>query len=327
MRPAFRLDADGAAVAAALADRLLGLTVTDNAGLEADALEIDLDNRDDRIAPPRRGATLALALGHVETGLVDMGAFVVSGLRGEGGGRGRRLTIVARAADLAGPIRDPRTQTYRAASLADVARAVAARHSLSHRIAPAYEAPEQDVEQADESDLNLLTRLAEDAGAAASIKAGTLIVVEAGAGVTADGRPLPELAVAPPMATDWSWSLEDRDAYRSCAAFWRDLSAADRRRVRVGEVDPCFELRRTFASAAEATRAATARLKRFGREGWRLSLALGWTPDAMAEGRLRLGGFDAAADGPWRITRATHRLTGAGLTTEVEAERAPDEES
>ena len=62
MTPWVDIRIDGAAAAAALTDRLLSLRATDEAGLEADLLEITLDARDG-IEPPRRGVEITLALG------------------------------------------------------------------------------------------------------------------------------------------------------------------------------------------------------------------------------------------------------------------------
>ena len=43
--------------------RLLGMTLTDNRGFEADQLDLELDDADGLVIMPRRGAVISLALG------------------------------------------------------------------------------------------------------------------------------------------------------------------------------------------------------------------------------------------------------------------------
>ncbi|MGP3725625.1 hypothetical protein [Cereibacter sphaeroides] len=52
MIPAFRLTVDGEDATGAVADRLLSLVLTDEDGTKADRLEIELDDRDGRLAFP-----------------------------------------------------------------------------------------------------------------------------------------------------------------------------------------------------------------------------------------------------------------------------------
>lgn len=317
---------------AVLADRLLSLRATDEARLEADLLEIEIDNRDGAVAAPRRGVEIALSLGFRETGLLtEIGLYRVTAL--SGGGPVRGMTIIARAAALDGPIRDPRTHTWEQVSLAAVARAVAARHGLAVRVAAAFEAPvHASVEQAEESDLNLLTRLAQDAGALATIKGRTLILLEEGAGLTAAGDALPETRLAARDCASWTWRVEDREAFGAVRAFWRDLASAEKRAVEVGDAPPgqpgaVFELRRVFGTEADARRAARVRLNRFARAGATLSLRAPFSPGAAADAPLVLSGFDAVADGRWRIARVEHGLGPQGLITTIEAERPNPKET
>lgn len=185
------------------------------------------------------------------------------------------------------------------------------------------------VEQAEESDLNLLARLADDAGALATIKGGALVVAREGAGRTADGRPIPPVEIRAAEASAWRWSLEDRDAYRAVRAFWTDLGAAERKPVTVGETAdeaPVFEIRRVYAAEQEALQAARARLARLARGAGSLSIDLaGFRPDLTADAPVRAIGFDAAADRDWRAIRVEHALDAGGLTTRLEAELAEGE--
>lgn len=55
--PAYTLKIDGVDITGKVNEKLLSLTLTDNRGFEADQLEIELDDSDGSLMPPRRGAS------------------------------------------------------------------------------------------------------------------------------------------------------------------------------------------------------------------------------------------------------------------------------
>lgn len=77
--------------------RLLGMTLTDNRGFEADQLDLELDDADGLVIMPRRGAVISLALGWKGEPLYSKGKFTVDEI--EHSGSPDRLTIRARSAD------------------------------------------------------------------------------------------------------------------------------------------------------------------------------------------------------------------------------------
>ena len=60
--PAFSISIEGRDITTVLDNRLMRLTLTDNRGFEADQLDLELDDADGKIALPRRGAVITLAL-------------------------------------------------------------------------------------------------------------------------------------------------------------------------------------------------------------------------------------------------------------------------
>ena len=61
MTPLFCLSVAGVDITGVIASRLLTLTLTDEAGLKSDALDITLDDRDARIARPAPGAVISVS--------------------------------------------------------------------------------------------------------------------------------------------------------------------------------------------------------------------------------------------------------------------------
>jgi len=100
MTPDFQIIANSVDQTALFKDRLIRLTLSDQAGQKSDTVQITLDNRDNRIALPEVGAVLEIYLGFLETGLVYMGRYVVDDLSGDL--FPATLTISAKAADTAG---------------------------------------------------------------------------------------------------------------------------------------------------------------------------------------------------------------------------------
>ena len=79
--PAFRLEADGRDVTAAICDRLLALRIDDEAETKSDRLSLTLDDRprlDGAVADlPTPDTMLSVWLGYRETGAIDMGRYRV----------------------------------------------------------------------------------------------------------------------------------------------------------------------------------------------------------------------------------------------------------
>ena len=71
MRAIFQIIANAQDMTDLLKDRLISLQLTDQAGLQSDECEIRLDDRDDRIAFPRKGAQLRISLGWEGQGLLS----------------------------------------------------------------------------------------------------------------------------------------------------------------------------------------------------------------------------------------------------------------
>lgn len=320
MTPAYRLHADRRDITAAVRQRLLRLAVTDEAGRAADAVELRLDDRDGALALPRKGAVLDVALGYQEGGLAPMGLYTVDEL--ELADPPATLTIRAKAADMRAALKAQKTRAWDATTLGDVVGAIAADHGLEPRVAASLRAIRlPHLDQTEESDLHLLTRLARDYGAVAKPAGGKLLFVPTGQARSARGQAMPAVTVHRPQASAYRLTLADRDAYGSARAAWHDAASGERRIEAAGTGEPTFTLRQTYPSAPEAAAAARAKLKALNRGKGTLSLTLQpGVPALRAEARLTLVGFRTGVAGTWIASRVTHELGQAGYATSVEAE-------
>lgn len=321
MRPVFRIVVDGRQdVTDRFRDRLLSLRVTDEAGVRSDAVELRLDDRDSAIGLPPTGREMKISLGYEDRRETVTGTYVVDEV--ELSGPPQTLVVRAKAADMHSSLKAQRTRSWEDVSLGDLVASIAADHDLKPRVGGTLRSVRiPHLDQTEESDLHLLTRLARDHDAVAKPAGGHLLFVPRGEAASATGRPMPTVDVRPEDCRRWSVTIADREAYRSVRAHWHEPESGKRRTETAGDGEPAWTLRRTWASASEAREAARAKLSALTRGTARLSLALSpGNPVVAAEAELRLRGFRKGVDGSWTCSRAVHRLDRGGYATSVEAE-------
>ncbi len=322
MTPAFHIVVDGHQDAtAAIRERLLSLRVSDEEGYRSDAVEIRLDDRGGTVELPRRGAELEVELGYEESGRVPMGRYTVDEV--EISGPPDTLTIRAKAADMRAALKQRRTRSWHQVLLGDLIETIAAEYGLNPRVAKELaRIVLPHVDQTDESDLHLLTRLGEQYDAAAKPANGRLVFARRGAGLSATSGPLTAVRIAREQASDYRVTLADRSDYRSVRAYWYDTAAGRRVAVTAGDGEPVYALRDDHVDEATARAAAQARLNALKRGAGTLSLTLKpGVPTVSAESPLTLSGFRSGVDGRWVATRVNHEISGNGYASRVEAER------
>lgn len=217
--PAYMLTLGGDDITDNLSNRLLSLTMTDNRGFEADQLDIELDDSDGKLSMPARGAVLSLFLGWKGSALVSKGQFTVDEV--EHRGAPDTLTIRARSADFRGSLNSRREVSYHDTTLGAVVNQIAERNQLDAVLANGFgEIAIPHIDQSQESDIKFLTRLAERNGAEVSVKAGKLLFLKAGNGVTASGKPIPMMTIERSDGDRHQFAIADRNAYTGVTASW-----------------------------------------------------------------------------------------------------------
>ena len=347
MQPDFRITAGNVDITSAIRDRLIELTLTDEAGINSDELKLTLDDRrreNGAIAElPRVGTTLAVSLGYAETSLISMGSFIVDEV--EIKSPPATLTVSAKAADMVGPFRSPKTRSWDETTLGKIVETIANEHRYTPKVDTQLGVtPIPHLDQTEESDMALLTRLAMKHDAVAKPVAGFLVLARQGAARTTTGQSLPTITLSPTDLAEWRYRHSARKPGGSGAtesantqkppatatggtrAYWWDFEKGERREVTTGQ-PPYEEIRFVHATEAEA-RAATTTKKNQGERGQgELSFSLPGDPRLAAEGRLSIA-LRPGIPTNWRIKRVEHRLGGQGYTTQVECERsAPNPES
>ncbi|PPT94918.1 late control protein [Xanthomonas arboricola pv. arracaciae] len=319
--PQWRVVLDGVDLTERIAPRLLDLTLTECRGGEADQLDLRIHDHDGKMALPKRGVRLAVSLGWKATGLVGKGTFIVDEV--EYSGAPDVITVRARSADLTASMRTRRERSWHNTTLGAVLNTLAGEHGLTPRIAEGFAKVKlPHLDQANESDMNLLTNLGQRFDAVATVKGGALVFTPIGAGTTATGKPLPTVTLTRRNGDQHRYSVADRDAYTGVRAYWMDKGKARRQSVLVGTDDNAKRLRESYADEATARQHAHAELERMrrGTEKFEFTLAIG-KPELFPEQNVLIQRFKSEiARKSWIVSKSTHILRANGLATSIELE-------
>ncbi len=322
-RPIYRLTLDGRDITPTVDPRLIGLSLTECRGDEADRLDLSLSDHDGLLDIPGKGVELSLAIGWADTGLVDKGTFVVD--ETEHTGAPDMLTIRARSAELRQSLRVRAEHSYHRTTVGAIVGTIAGRNQLTPRVDPALAAlPVEHIDQTGESDVNFLTRLAKQHDAVCTVKRDRLLFLPINGTTTSGGQPLQAVAITRASGDNHRYHTSDRDAYSGVRAYWHDPGKAKRRGVLVGASGNAKRLRETYANATDALRAAKAEYQRVkrGASTLELTLALG-VPLLGPQVPVSVAGFKPQIDGTsWLTVKTTHTMGDAGFHTRVELENA-----
>lgn len=355
--PAYLLMLESKDITGNISDRLMSMTLTDNRGFEADQLDIELDDADGRVSLPVRGAVLKLSIGWKGEQLVDKGSFTVDEV--EHRGAPDSVTIRARSADFRGSLNSRREQSWHDTTLGAVVTTIAERNKLKASVAPELSAIKiPHIDQSQESDATFLTRLADRNGGEVSVKAGQLLFIRAGRGVTAKGRPIPQVTITRSDGDRHQFAIADRGAYTGVSARWLHTKDPKPQEVKVkrkpkvkhlralqhpkakaakkkkkepearegeymaGEADNVFVMTTVYATRAQATRAAQAKWDKLQRGVAEFSILLATgRADLFPETPVEVSGFKKVIDEQaWTITKVTHSLSNNGFITSLELE-------
>lgn len=308
---------DGADISALVNERLVSLEVTDEAGIVSDGFELVLDDRDFAVAIPLTGATLSIALGYVGEAMVPMGVYSVDEI--ESGGRANKMTLRGKSADMSASMKSQRKQSWHKTTLGKVLSEIAARNKLKEAFADEYKKIAIDhLDQSYESDIALLTRLAEQYGAVGKPSGGYLVFVKRGASVNAKGEPLPVVSVdlSADGFSSWSCSEQERSYYGSVRAYWNDKRNPKKdNSVTVGKAEPLKLIKTPFKDQASAKAAAQAELERGALGRYSLNVSMLGDPLIVAESTVNVTGIKPECCGEWVVTSVRHSVPGAYTTS------------
>lgn len=339
-KPAAKVVVNGSDVTGLFLDRLVSLTITDEAGVQSDTAEIILSDHLPlaRLQIPPTGGEIAISLGYGFAASL-VGLYVAEDVEVSGPPDQIRITAYSASYGSTGggksALTDQKTRSWPDGT---TVKALVGKIAGECGFEAAVSAAAGDVkpghlDQINESNMALLTRVARDNGLLFKPGGGKLVMCKEGESTSAGGQPLPVVALGRKQLTSWRMTIKRREAAAKVIATYRDLGAAQTKEVEVtagggGDRGPAGvtqtkRLRKIYQSEAAAKQAAQAEAGRASRAGVQLSLTLPGNPELMAEGRLQLTGVRHGVDGLWLIKRVTHQIDSGGWRSSVECELPP----
>lgn len=319
-RPNFAISINGMP-SLLLNENINSIILTENRGFDADMLQININDSDGLIALPSRNAEITLAIGF-GVNLIHKGKFIVDSVTHTG--PPDMISIGAHSADFKKEFLERKSDLYENKTLEEIIKKIAGKYQLEYKVAEVL----KDIkviakQQADESDANILTRIAEEYDAIATVKNNTLLFLERGMGKTASGESLATITHYRSDGDKHSYSVSDRDHYTGVEVRYIQTGKAKRKRLIIGEEERLYKVRQVYNNEAEATTAGEMQLKRLKRNKASISVNLARGNAALsAESPLKLVGFKTEIDAEnWITTTITHTINSSnGFTSELQGE-------
>jgi hypothetical protein len=214
--------------------RIISISLTDKSGFEADELTVSLSDHDGKLALPPKSAEITIALGYIETGVVDKGSYKITEVSWSGAPD--TLHITAQSADTSDRFSEAKEKSWHKTSLKEIIESIAAANGYTPIIGKAYQDEKIDhIDQSNESDAAFLSRLAERYDAIATVKHGRLLFVSSGEATTASGQPLPTIKITRNSGDQYTFRYSNTESYNAVRAYYIDKKTGKKHEVVITE--------------------------------------------------------------------------------------------
>jgi phage protein D len=320
MKPTFSIVADGKDLTALINDRLLSLRTSDKPGMDSDDFELRIDDRDQAVALPTRGAGIEVYLGYTGQALTRLGRYTVDEI--ELSGPPDTLVIRGKASDMRGSGKTVRSGSWENVPLQQIVRDVAARNGWQPVCPVQTKVPR--VDQLNESDYNFITRLAKQYDCTAKLADGKLLVMPRQGGQTASGKNLSPVVLRRADLSRYQFRLGDRNTQKAVRTKHQDKRSGALKVVELDNDDlpnglPAVHTdRHIYPNKSAAEQAAKARLAAFNRSSAGVRLEMAGRTDVFAERSIIVQGIKPGLDGEYLVEAVEQLFTSSGWTTTVE---------
>lgn len=234
LTPVAKLSINGKPFNTDALSRIISISLTDKSGFEADELTVSLSDHDGALALPPKSAEITIALGYLETGIVDKGSYKITEVSWSGAPD--TLHIIAQSADTSDRFSEAKEKSWHKTSLKEIIESIAAANGYTPIIGKAYQDEKIDhIDQSNESDAAFLSRLAERYDAIATVKHGRLLFVSSGEATTASGQPLPTIRITRNSGDQYTWRYSNTESYNAVRAYYIDKQTGKKHEVVITE--------------------------------------------------------------------------------------------
>ena len=234
LTPVAKLSINGKPFNTDALSRIISISLTDKSGFEADELTVSLSDHDGKLALPPKSAEITIALGYIETGIVDKGSYKITEVSWSGAPD--TLHITAQSADTSDRFSEAKEKSWHKTSLKEIIESIAAANGYTPIIGKAYQDEKIDhIDQSNESDAAFLSRLAERYDAIATVKHGRLLFVSSGEATTAGGQPLPTIRITRNSGDQYAFRYSNTESYNAVRAYYIDKQTGKKHEVVITE--------------------------------------------------------------------------------------------
>lgn len=332
-RPEFSLTAEGRDITAVMRENLVEIRLTDNGGATAKADELQITILSETMALPSKGARLRLGLGFNGI-LKDKGWFVVSGISSSG--PPRKIVIYATAAPMnaqrqSGDVLNQKSRSWDDVSLGDIVKTVASDNGLIPKVAGALaNIAVGHLDQVNESDAALMTRLASRFNAISKPSGGYWLFLQQGESLSVSGKPLASVTILKEAVSEWSYT--DGQQRGATTGPGKKGEGGKKGKISVAYFDPEDGRTKTQSlehdgpsqshpftqpTKAAANHSAQSRKTQVSRNERRMTLSGPCRPAHIpltAESRVITQGFGTVEDRSWLIESLVFSLTSQGMS-------------
>lgn len=328
MTPIYKIVANGLDLD--LGKHLISLSCNDESGIKSDSCSIVLDDRDPAIAIPTTGANLIVYLGYEEVGLTHIGDYIVNEIS-----LSRppdRISIKAHAADFKSTLKEKISGSFIGSTIGSLVSSIASKHGLIPKIASEFVNVVIDhVDQTNESDMHLLTRLAEQYGAIAKPAGGALIFAVKGLAKSISGIALGTTTIDIKQVTSWSYTESKREEYSKVKVEYVDFEEGETHEFEeendaadleddILQSGAVYALQSVTGNETDAKSIAKAALSRINKNPKKIQISTIGNPNLIAESTITLTGFKPGIPTVWVVTKAEHTLDNQGFRTNISGE-------
>jgi phage protein D len=309
LKPTYKVTANGLDLD--LQKLLVSLHVTDESGVKSDSCEIVLDDRDSTIAVPKTGANLGISLGYEDSGLTQMGTYIVNEIAISG--VPNRVSIKAHSADFASSLKEKISGSFVGQTVGNLVESIAGKHGLVPKIAGDLAGIIIDhIDQTNESDMHFLTRLAGKYGAIAKPANGMLVFALKGLAKSVTGMALGTITIDIGEVVSWSYTESRRDDYGKIKSETVDFDSGEIVENEVGD-----GIAYAISGACNDPNILLQNLKK---QHQKIQISTIGNTDLIAESKIVLTGFKPGIPTIWTITKAEHTLDSNGFHTQITGE-------
>ena len=300
MLPIYKVTCNGSTIN--FGKRLISLTISDESGFKSDKCEIVLDNQKGLINIPKTGSNLSVSMGYKESGVSYMGSYSVNEVAMSG--PPSTLNIKCHAADFGSSLKEKISSSFEGSTIGNLVKNIASKYGLKPRVSNDFAGIVIDhLDQTNESDMHLLTRLATQYGAITKPVNGNLLFAAKGLAKSISGLVLDETTLDLKDVISWNYTESILENYNKVKSEYID-----------------FENGETEENADENSPKSVENtmFRENNRSSRKIQITTLGNTNLVAESRVLLTGFQFEIPSNWIISRAEHSLNNQGFFTQIE---------